>query len=301
MTFTPEKPRALSRIIWALVLGTGLGCSLEPAVAAGEPTLGFNRDIRPILADKCFPCHGFDAKQRKAGLRLDTAEGAFGVTESGAVAIKPGDLDDSEVWRRINSSDPDEQMPPSKSHKTLSTHEKEAIRKWIAQGTSYQKHWAFEPPVRSPRPTVARGNAIDAFIVDQLRREGLTPSPEADRETLLRRVTFDLTGLPPSLEDIDAFLSDRSPEVPTCTHPARMLITALGHAGWPNAVFASSSFTTAAGIIMAVFPMICHSNAKTSISRKPGRCAISVSADFSKRHSWCGAVSSAARSLARAS
>ena len=92
---------------------------VSPAAAAGEPALGFNRDIRPILADKCFACHGFDAKHRKAGLRLDTAEGGLGATDSGAVAIKPGDLDGSEVWRRINSDDPGERMPPPKSHKTL--------------------------------------------------------------------------------------------------------------------------------------------------------------------------------------
>ena len=120
-------------------------------------------------------------------MRLDTAEGAFGATESGAVAIKPGDLDGSEVWRRINSDDPGERMPPPKSHKTLTATRKKSIRQWIEQGARYQKHWAFEPPVRSPAPTVARGNAIDAFIVDRLRREGLAPSPEADRETLLRR------------------------------------------------------------------------------------------------------------------
>jgi hypothetical protein len=212
MMFTPEKPRLLSRILWTLLLGTATGNSLAPAATAAESALAFNRDIRPILSDKCFPCHGFDSKQRKAGLRLDTKEGAFATTESGAIAIKPGDLAGSEVWRRINNSDPDERMPPSKSHKSLSTHEKEAIRQWIAGGASYQKHWAFEPPVRSAAPTVATGNAIDAFIVDRLRREGLTPSHETDRETLLRRLTFDLTGLPPSLEDIDGFLSDRSPD-----------------------------------------------------------------------------------------
>ncbi len=205
-----EQPRALSRVVWALLLGTASGGPTSPA-AAGEAARTFNRDIRPILSDKCFPCHGFDAKQRKAGLRLDTAEGAFGATESGAVAVKPGDLDGSEVWHRISSDDPDERMPPSKSHKTLSAHEKEAIRQWIAHGAPYQKHWAFEPPVRSPVPTVARGNAIDAFILDRLGRERLAPSPEADRETLLRRVSFDLTGLPPALDEIDAFLEDHSP------------------------------------------------------------------------------------------
>ena len=109
----------MSRIFWAFLLATLLGSEWEPRAVGREPSPGFNRDIRPILSDKCFPCHGFDAKQRKAGLRLDTAEGAFGATESGGVAIKPGDLDGSEVWRRINSDDPGERMPPAKSHKTL--------------------------------------------------------------------------------------------------------------------------------------------------------------------------------------
>jgi mono/diheme cytochrome c family protein len=185
------------------------GASL-PA-AANEPALVFNRDIRPILSTNCFACHGFDAKQRKAGLRLDTAEGAFNTTESGVIAIKPGDPKSSEVWHRINSADRDEQMPPPKSHKTLTTSEKEAIRRWIEQGATYQKHWAFEPPVRPLVPRVSAGNPIDAFILDRLRREGLTPSSPADRETLLRRVSFDLTGLPPALEEIDAFLRDNSP------------------------------------------------------------------------------------------
>jgi hypothetical protein len=195
---------------WAFLTIAFFGALALPAVGA-EPALVFNRDTRPILSDKCFACHGFDAKQRKAGLRLDTAEGAFHTTESGAIPIKPGDLGGSEVWRRITSADRDEQMPPPQSHKTLTAHEKEAIRRWIEQGAPYQKHWAFEPLVRPPVPAPSSGNAIDAFIFDRLRREGLAPSPPADRETLLRRLSFDLTGLPPSLDEIDAFLRDNSP------------------------------------------------------------------------------------------
>ena len=208
MTLTPEKPQTFCRLLPAIILALASGAARSPASIAGESPLGFNRDIRPILSDKCFACHGFDAKQRKAGLRLDTAEGALGATESGAVAIKPGDLDGSELWRRINSDDAGERMPPSKSHKTLTTQQKATIRQWIEQGAHYQKHWAFEPPVRRRRrrwlwrkPTRSM-----RFIGDRLHREGLTPSPEADRETLLRRVSFDLTGLPPSLEEIDGFL-----------------------------------------------------------------------------------------------
>ena len=212
MKFTQEKSRDLRRILWAILLGAASGGWRLPAAVADDHALGFNRDIRPILSDKCFACHGFDAKQRKAGLRLDTAEGGLAPTESGAVAIKPGDLDGSELWRRINSDDPGERMPPPKSHKTLAATEKEVIRQWIKQGAHYQKHWAFEPIVRSAVPIVTQGNAIDAFIRDRLRREGLAPSSDADRETLLRRVSFDLTGLPPSLEELDAFLKDNSPD-----------------------------------------------------------------------------------------
>ena len=211
MTPTPERLRDLTRILLALFLGTASGSALLAAAVASEPALAFNRDIRPILADKCFACHGFDAKQRKAGLRLDTAEGGLAATDSGAVAIKPGDLDRSELWRRINSDDPGERMPPPKSHKSLTAKDKEAIRQWIERGARYQKHWAFEPPVRSPAPAGAGGNAIDAFIFDRLRNEGLAPSPEADRETLLRRLSLDLTGLPPSLEEMDTFLNDGTP------------------------------------------------------------------------------------------
>ena len=212
MKFTQEKPRDLRRILWAILLGTASGGWRLPAAAADDHALGFNRDIRPILADKCFACHGFDAKQRKAGLRLDTAEGGLAATDSGAVAIKPGDLDGSELWRRINSDDPGERMPPPKSHKSLTAKDKEAIRQWIERGARYQKHWAFEPIVRPAVPSVAQGNAIDAFILDRLRRERMAPSSDADRETLLRRVSFDLTGLPPSLEELDAFLKDSSPD-----------------------------------------------------------------------------------------
>jgi hypothetical protein len=170
----------------------------------------FNRDIRPILADKCFACHGFDAKTRKAGLRLDTAEGAYGQTESGTVAIRPGDLKGSELWVRIHATDPDEIMPPQKSHKTLAPAEKDILREWIGQGAHYQKHWAFAAPRQPPVPPGAHANPIDAFIAGRLKREGQVPSPEADRTTLIRRVTLDLTGLPPSPAELEAFLADSS-------------------------------------------------------------------------------------------
>jgi hypothetical protein len=124
---------------------------LAPLAEAGA---GFNRDVRPILSDKCFACHGLDAETRKAELRLDTAEDAFGKAESGAVAIKPGDLKGSELWARINATGKDDIMPPPKSHKTLSAAEKATLRQWIEEGAPYQKHWAFEVPVRPPVPKI---------------------------------------------------------------------------------------------------------------------------------------------------
>ncbi len=191
------------------LLAAVLAASALPASA--EPR-SFNKDIRPILSDKCFACHGIDAAHRKGELRLDTQEGAFGKAESGAVAIKPGDPKGSELWVRINATDEDEIMPPPKSHKTISPAEKERIREWIEQGAKYQKHWAFEAPVKATPPATTGRNAVDAFIFDRLKREGLAPLPEADKSTLIRRASFALTGLPPSLADVDAFLADASPD-----------------------------------------------------------------------------------------
>ena len=185
------------------------------AHAEGEP-LSFNRDIRPILSDKCFACHGFDAKHRKAELRLDTLEGGHGKSKSGEVAIKPGDAAGSEVWKRINETDPDEIMPPPDSHKKLTAAEKEVLKKWMEQGAPYQNHWAFETPVKSAVPPVPSGlsarNEVDAFVLDRLRKEGLVALPEADKETLIRRITFTLTGMPPSLAEVGEFLADASPD-----------------------------------------------------------------------------------------
>ena len=190
--------------------------SLAGIAIAEDGKLRFNQDVRPILSDKCFACHGFDAKKRKGDLRLDTPEGAYAVTD-GAQAIRPGDLVKSEFWKRINSTDEDEVMPPPESHKKLSPEEKAIFRRWIEEGAQYQKHWAFEAPVkveppaiRSPQPAIR--NPIDAFIGDRLKREGLNVSPETNRETLIRRVAFAVTGLPPTVNETDAFLADQSPD-----------------------------------------------------------------------------------------
>ncbi len=174
------------------------------ATAVAEP-LQFNRDIRPILSENCFSCHGFDRKERKAKLRLDVPEGAFRKGDSGSAAIVPGRLEESLVWELINTTDPDEIMPPPGSHKKLEPSEKALLKRWIEEGASYQKHWAFEAPVK------AAGNGIDHFIRAKLPEQGLKPSPEADRPTLIRRVSIALTGLPPAIAEVDAYLADREP------------------------------------------------------------------------------------------
>jgi len=182
------------------------------SIRAAEPRPTFNRDVRPILSDKCFVCHGPDAAQRQADLRLDRREDAVQARET--PAIVPGDPDRSELIRRILSMDPDLQMPPPQSRLSLTTAEQETLRRWIADGAAYERHWAFLPPQPVVPPDSPAGAAVrqpvDAFLLQRLEREGLTPEPEADRITLLRRVSFDLTGLPPSPEEVAAFLDDPS-------------------------------------------------------------------------------------------
>lgn len=182
-----------------------------PASGRADDPVEFNRDVRPILSDACFNCHGFDAKARKAKLRLDVPEGAFTERNSG-IPIKPGDPKGSEVWARIASTDADIVMPPPSTNKKLTEAQKETIRKWIAQGAKYQKHWSFEP-IRRPEPPKVDGarTAVDAFLASRMRKVGLTPQPAADKETLVRRVAFALTGLPPTVKEVDEFLADPSP------------------------------------------------------------------------------------------
>lgn len=187
--------------------------SIDP-VHAAETTdaISFNKHIRPILSANCFACHGFDAKKREAELRLDTPDGAF-AERNGSRAIVPGNIEASELWRRIVTDNSDEQMPPLDSHKELTDEQKQLLRRWIEQGAPYQKHWAFEPPNgEMPREVVVgprHQNPIDDFIAARLVAEGLTPAPEADRHILLRRASFALTGLPPTLDEQQEFLSDQ--------------------------------------------------------------------------------------------
>jgi len=187
--------------------------SLNAAPAPG--TVDFNRDIRPILSDNCFACHGPDEKARKANLRLDIREHALKPAKSGAVAIVAGSVAKSELLKRISTKEADDVMPPTKTGKKLTTAQLALLRRWIEQGAKYQEHWAFVKPQRPTVPAVrnlqsAIRNPIDNFIFARLQREGLSPSPEADRESWLRRVTFDLTGVPPTLVEVDAFLADKS-------------------------------------------------------------------------------------------
>ncbi|MDX2245848.1 MAG: PSD1 and planctomycete cytochrome C domain-containing protein [Bacteroidia bacterium] len=178
----------------------------------------FNRHIRPLLSDKCFTCHGPDAKQRKAGLRLDTPEGAFAALEEnpGQFAIVPGDPEASAVFHRIVNTDTTERMPPPESKLKLTERDIQMIKKWISQGAEYKRHWAFIPPEKTDLPKVDFKkwvkNEIDLFVLAHLEEIGLKPNPEADKERLLKRVSMDLTGLPPTLEMQDRFLADDSPE-----------------------------------------------------------------------------------------
>ena len=165
--------------------------------------LEFNRDIRPILSENCFACHGFDEKERKAKLRLDVSEAALAKDQEGVAPIVPKNPEKSLVWQRIVTSDPDEVMPPPESHRQLDAKQKAILKRWIEEGASYQKHWAFESPVKK-----AKGS-IDQFIRAASAGEGLKASPEADRPTLIRRVSLALTGLPPTIADVDRFLADR--------------------------------------------------------------------------------------------
>ena len=177
--------------------------------------VSFNRDIRPILSNKCFSCHGPDKHDRKAELRLDISEGSDGAyrEKDGNFALKPGSIDDSELWHRIISEDSEEVMPPPEANKKLLTvQEKELIKAWISSGAKYEKFWAFEKPKQPDLPKVKNGKwsdePIDLFVMKKLESTGITPSPEADKRTLIRRLSLDLTGLPPSREEVRKFDSD---------------------------------------------------------------------------------------------
>ena len=193
------------------VLAVGAFLCLPFSAWASESQLDYNRDVRPILSEHCFACHGFDEKGRQADLRMDIAESAF-MDRGGTVAIKPGSLDESEVWQRIISDDEDIVMPPPRAHTPLDDKGKETLRRWIEQGAPYAGHWSFIAPVRTPLPKAfADHSPIDAFVLERLAEKGFARSVEADRATLIRRLSLDLIGLPPSGDEVKAFMNDASP------------------------------------------------------------------------------------------
>ncbi|MEC9318649.1 MAG: DUF1549 domain-containing protein, partial [Pseudomonadota bacterium] len=184
--------------------------------SSAATSVSFNRDIRPILSNNCYKCHGPDNAARKAKLRLDREMDSQFELKSGTRAIVPGDLQESELIYRITTKDNDERMPPASSKKHLTKNQIDLLKQWVKEGGKYEQHWSFTPPKTTLLPAVKQKNwprnNIDHFILARLESEGLKPSPEADKATLLRRVSFDLTGLPPSLKELNAFLADSSPD-----------------------------------------------------------------------------------------
>jgi hypothetical protein len=215
-------------MVFALILswlsGAAVADDRDPSVSGGMTTarvlqmgahLDFTHDVAPILSANCYRCHGFDERERKSGLRLDQRDGAIQPAESGTPAIVPGKPDESELVRRIFSANDDERMPPPDSKKSLKNAQKQTLRRWIAEGAEYKAHWAFVRPQQASLPVVRMSdwprNPIDSFVMARLEREGLHPSPEADRYTLVRRVCLDLVGLPPTPEEADAFVRNSDP------------------------------------------------------------------------------------------
>ncbi len=216
MRRTSPKTAALSLglAVLAGVVGASACGRRSPAVAGVPEVIDFNFHVRPILSDRCFACHGPDDRARKAGLRFDRKEVALGTLASGHRAIAPGRPGGSALVERVLSTDPAVTMPPPESRLSLDDREKAILVRWIEQGAPWKPHWAFIPPARPAPPEVktvgwAR-NEIDRFVLATLEARGTRPSPEADRETLVRRLTLDLTGLPPTPAEIDDFLADRS-------------------------------------------------------------------------------------------
>ena len=188
--------------------------SHPPNLPSSMETVSFNAHIRPILSNKCFACHGFDSTTREENLRLDTEEGAFAALESDPTqhAIVPGDTSKSMAWKRIHTDDPDDIMPPPDFHKPLSDEEKDLISRWIAQGAKYEEHWAFAQVQRPAVPDADATNSIDSFVRKNLAAHKLQPAPQAEKRTLLRRLSLDLTGIPPTPEELSAFLKVESPD-----------------------------------------------------------------------------------------
>ncbi|MCA8989942.1 MAG: DUF1549 domain-containing protein, partial [Planctomycetaceae bacterium] len=185
------------------------------AAADATAAVDFQKQIRHLLSDRCFACHGPDAEQRQGAIRFDQKESAFGTGDSGQTAIVPGEPEKSELVARITSQDPDVMMPPPESNKKLTPEEQQLIAEWIRQGANWEEHWAYRIPSRPETPAGAPVNwqaPLDALLWQRMQTKGLFPASPAEREVLIRRATLDLTGLPPTLEEIDAFLNDKSPD-----------------------------------------------------------------------------------------
>ncbi len=208
--------------VWGIRLSSILFGSIVaiPALAQVKPAkpiqgIDFQREIRPILSDACFHCHGPDKNTRMAGLRLDTKEDAFSKRKTGA-AIIPGNPDASLIIQRLTHADKAKRMPPEYSHKSVTPKQIETIKRWIASGAGWQEHWSFTAPTRPKPPAVVNTawvrNPIDRFILAKLQKSGLTPAAPVDRRTLIRRVSLDLTGLPPEAKEVEAFVADKSPD-----------------------------------------------------------------------------------------
>src|SRR5436309_5192776 len=197
----------------SLVLGATASSSAKGPAASTGVKVDFDRQIRPIFSENCYQCHGPDEKARKAKLRLDTEEGAFRVLDGNAVIV-PRRSAESELIKRITSQDPEEVMPPPKSNHKLTANQIELLRQWIDEGANWTRHWAFnaiqDPTLPKVQNSRLPANEIDHFVLARLEHEALSPSPEADRQRLIRRVTLDLTGLPPTPNEIESFLADKS-------------------------------------------------------------------------------------------
>jgi Protein of unknown function (DUF1553)/Protein of unknown function (DUF1549)/Planctomycete cytochrome C len=197
----PDRPTC------SLLVAMAIAWGCADRAVADPPAVDFNRDIRPILSETCYQCHGPDANRRKADLRLDSRDGLFRAAD-GSTIVVPGKPEESELWLRIASDDPETRMPPPKAGKPMPAAQVALIRRWIEQGAVWKGHWSFIPAARPALPTADAAGAIDRFLRARLAAFGLEPSPEADRPTLIRRLSLDLTGLPPRPEEVDTFLRD---------------------------------------------------------------------------------------------
>jgi hypothetical protein len=203
-----DMPKVLLLVLSSVCL-SGFALAQLPQVGLAGGKLDYNRDIRPILSESCFPCHGFDEKTRQASLRLDVMDVAYSERE-GRTAISPGSLEKSEAWMRVLSTDEEQMMPPPTSHFRLSDLQKSRIKQWIEEGAPYAGHWAFISPKKGNLPAGTSNHPIDRFVESRLAEQGLSQSPEADKAMLIRRLSLDLTGLPPSAQEVEVFVHSSS-------------------------------------------------------------------------------------------